>query len=273
MLGHSPAAQPTGLWSFDEYRQFLLGAWPGYQTRMEPAARVRLTTEYMHHLPVYAIARCPFCDRQVTQHVDTHSLNGLGWERRGAGYGWAQELGGQIPLEQLCGHVRIIAEYLNLKGERPDDLFPDKVIRSGPETPSIMLVPMRAPGARAVIHQLPIGRFDEIVPRPHYSVYFLTYFTESAAAYDAATANWGVHYGRVEDQDVSYELVDRVRDGGLLWLDQDDPQLPLASPLVEAFPYGVIAGDRWPEHIITRAGIARPRRSLADRVLGLFDRR
>lgn len=268
--GAAPSPEP---WSAESYRRFLEEAWPRYQRRMTPQERVRLTTEYLMRLPVHVIARCPHCGRELRQHVDTLSLNGFGWENPGVGYGWAHSLGGQLPLADQCPHARIIAEYLNLKGERPDDLFADKVIRSGPEVPGIMAAVMTAPGARAVLHELPIARFGDPALRPRYAVYFVCYFTETAAEFEAATAAWGGEYGRVDDLDLSHDLEQWVRKGRLRWLDRGHPELPLADPDAAAFPYRDIPGDRWPWHIITRDGSARPRRSLADRLLDLFGRR
>jgi len=247
--------------------------WPLYQKEIRAQALVKITTEYRAHLPVYVIARCPFTGKPISEPVDTFSLNGFGWGMGNWGAGWSASLGPSLAEHKASSHLRIVAYFLNLHGLTPDDLFPDKVIKTGPEVPSIMRVPMAAEDSVAVMHELPIGRYDDAQLQPRYSVYFISYFTKSAKSYNQAIKDWGVHYGTIEYDNIDYDLASWAKKGRLLWLKADDPELPLMNCETADFPYGNIQGSRAVERTLTRTRIEIPEPTLIDRVLNLFSRK
>lgn len=250
------------------YRTWLAERWPVFRATKVAADSVHMIDEYVTLLPACTLARCPFCDTAVAESFDALSLNGLGWHEPSTGYGWLRGRRSVAPLALSCTHLRIVAWYLNLEGHLPDDLFPDKVIRTGPEVPSLMNVPMRADGAVAVIHPLPVGRWDDAEPAHHYTTWFVSYFTETRAAFDEATHDWGVHYGHVEYGDVDYDLEPYAARGTLRWLDGEGRLAPADAP----YPYAGIDGDRSPERTLARDGVRHPSDGVIGRVRGFFRR-
>lgn len=261
-------APPADAAAYDAYRAWV----EAHRSAFGPAARatgtVALLEEYRTLLPACVAARCPFCDAAIVETFDAFTLNGPGWYGPPAGFGWFPGRNTVEPLAPHCTHLRIVAWYLNIEGRIPDDLFPGRVVRTGPEVPSIMRVPMRADGAIAVIHPLPVGRWDDPAPAHHYTTWFVSYFTPTREAFAAATKDWGVHYGRVEYGDVDYDLSAWASTGRLRWLESGDGLAPGGA----AFPYGAIDGDRAPERILRAIGVEHPSDGLIGRVLRWFDR-
>ena len=250
--------EPESCFSADGYRRFMLEQWPAYLRALRTQDRMVIVREYARRIPVYLVARCPFCQEPVGEPVDTFSLNGFGWASPGDGRGWAASIDAPASHVLRCPHVRIVAYFLSLRGSIPDDLFLDKRIVAGPEVPSLMLVPMTANDSRAVIYELPVGRFDDEEPQPHYSAFFISYFTESRESFIEAIRGWGLHHGTVEYRKVDYDLQAWAERGRVLWLDPGSPELPLRKWGEGEFPYGDIQGDRNPYRNITRKGVAGP---------------
>jgi hypothetical protein len=271
MLGKSPLQQPEGVFTWDSYRSFVL---THKDKRHKAPFRdwLAITEEYGHRLPIYVLARCPECGRSVPEPIDTFSLNGFMWGLQGnAGAGWSGSLQSVGKKFGYCEHVQIVSWFLNLNGLLPDDLFEDQEIyRPGPEIPSLMVVPATVPGVRLVMQHLRIGRFDDDVLTPRYSLYFLTYFAQDADAFGRATLD--------VLPDCSLERSDTVRDCDLaryaneerlLWIDSESPDQRLVSVKDAPFPYGSIEGERGFDFVITRRGIEpTPRRGL----FGLLER-
>jgi len=268
MLGHSSIQQPSDLWDARAYESFLTEYYPIYQQLKQAQEMVKLQVEYGRRLPVYLTSRCPFCGDPKSEPVDTFSLNGFGWGMANYGAGWSALLGLPPREPGACNHLRITVYFLNLRGQIPSELFADKKIKTGPEVPSVMRVPMAPDDARVVIHELPIGRFGEDPLQQRYSVYFLTYFTESPASFEKATKDWGVHYGRIEYNNIDYDLQGWAQRKRLLWLKPDDPELPLADISTDKFPYADIQGDRTIDRVITREGVVPPRQGILQRLFG-----
>lgn len=258
-------AQPADAARFAAYRAWLATRGPAYRATKVAADRVRLLDEYLALLPVCTLARCPHCEAPVHEPFDTMSLNGPGWSGPSAGFGWAPGRNTVQPLAPDCPHLCIVAWYLHLEGRTPDDLLPEKVVRTGPEVPSLMRVPLRVAGAAAVIRPLPVGRWDDERPAHRYTTWFVSYFAASRGAFIDGTRDWGVHYGRVEFDDVDYDLAAHARDGRLRWLDSDTGAL---APPEAPYPYADIEGDRSAERVLRRSGVVHP----SDGVIGRLSR-
>jgi hypothetical protein len=257
MVGTLTLHTPVDCFSSAAYRSHILERWLIYRQTVQARHRVEIVKDYARRLPAYLLARCPICGEPVGEPVDTFSLNGFGWANPGDGRGWSPSLCPQTHLFR-CPHVRIVTFYLNLRGRIPDDLFSDKRIQAGPGVPNLMLVPMAPEDARAVICELPIGRFDDEEPRHHYSAHFVTYFTESEESFVEVVRGWGLHHGMVEYSSVDYDLQAWAERGRLLWLDPADQELPLRKWGEAEFPFAGIEGDRNPYRVITRDGVAEP---------------
>lgn len=247
--------------------------WPSYGAPGGFDRDKKMLAEYRSRLPVYLLARCPFCGTPVSEAVDTFSLNGFGWRDPNNGLGWSKNMGVVRKEFNYCDHPKIISYFLNLEGIVPDDLFPEKTIQSGPEVPSVMNVPMRAEGTAVVMHRLAVGRLDDAQLQPRYSLYFLSYFASDQEAFAAAIKSWDIHYGLAEYDDVDYDLSAWAERKRLLWLKPDSPELPLVSTESDPFPYGEIKGDRFPYRTLTREGVKLPQPGLFERFLDLFTRR
>ncbi len=244
-----PVAQPADVFDAASYHEFMLRHGPGYQTPGSFEQDRRILAEYRARLPVQLLARCPFCARAIVEPVDTFSLNGFGWGQANAGLGWSGSLGLRRREFDYCEHLKIIAFFLNLNGHAPDELSPDKRIASGPEVPSLMLGPLCAPDIKVVMRSLPVGLLDHA--SPPYTLYFLSYFSADEAAFSAALRAWDVTYP-VDYDNVDYDLAARAAQGQLLWLNPDDPELPLVGTDTAEFPYGHIDGDRGAYRTLSR---------------------
>lgn len=263
ILGNSSIPQPANMFTLNEYRAFIeqyRHIWKASYGASDELSAMRVT--YRARLPVYLLARCPICDGRVWEPIDTYSLNGPGWQYPWAGTGWMGSVA--LPLEQQklwtktkpisyetdCPHVEIVSWCVNLNGLTPDDVFTSMDIIS--EVPFVMRIPMAAEGVLAVLHTLPIGRYDDPEPRPRYTAYFMTYFATDKPAFMRATAAWrsaDEPPGRV-GQPFDYDLVTWVTAKRLFWLDPTDPALPLRSQPLRTFPYAHVQGRQYPANIV-----------------------
>lgn len=205
----------------------------------------RLEEDYLARLPVYLLARCPFCGGAVREAIDTYSLNGLvvsGWcgITGPEGLGWW----GSKSYQTECEHTRIVTYCISLNGLVPDDVFCD--VKLEPEVPFVMQEPLTAPESAMVLHALPVGRFDDDEPQHRYTVYFMTYFTKSEDAFYNAVQEWLYHRGLVRYNKLDFGLRPYIERGQLYWLDPDDPDLPLRNRPVEACLYLDLPGSRNP---------------------------
>jgi hypothetical protein len=203
----------------------------------------KLHEEYRSRLPVYLLARCPICGGRVHERIDTYSLNGPGWKAPGGrGFGWY----GTIPqsavsYEAECRHVVIVSVMTNLNGIQPNDVNQEVWITS--ERPFVMSPVLNLEQTYAVIHSLPVGRFDDFEPQHHYTAYFVTYFTNvDRRIYDKVMQPAHEGYGLVVIDWANYDLLRWVKKGKLYWLDKNDSDLPLRNGPVSDFPYGNVKG-------------------------------
>jgi hypothetical protein len=241
--------QPDNLFgSMAEYRAFL------EKYEKTPYTNSGLTWQmgktYHERLPVYLLARCPFCNGRVWEAIDTYSLNGPGWKHGGRhGYGWA----GHDDWDRAgpgyhsdCHHIKIVICYLNLNGFQPDDVFGPVQIS---EVPCIMKWIIEIEGVSAVIHAIPVSRYDAAEPSPRYTAYFLSYFApdDSFPAFEAVTDQFHAARAGLVGGPMDCDLTKWVKAGRLFWLDSDNASLPLRSAPSEAFPYANIQGLRYLE--------------------------
>jgi hypothetical protein len=206
-----------------------------------------LDKRYHSRLPVYLLARCPICGGRVHEPVDTYSLNGIGWGGIGSikrGFGWfgfGDGLQTGVSYEAECRHVEIVSVMVNLNGIQPDDVTQEVWITS--ERPFVMPPVLNLEQTYAVVHSLPIGRFDDIEPQHHYTAYFVTYFTNvDRRLYNKVMQPAHEGYGLVAIDWADYDLLLWVKRGKLYWLDWDDSDLPLRHEPAGDFPYATVKG-------------------------------
>jgi hypothetical protein len=260
-VAQSGMRQPNHPFTFAEYKEFIQEYWKLHKITPYPVEQIAASScTYRERLPIYLLARCPICGGGVWEPIDTFSLNGPGWIPHRSGHGWHGLLSlppGQVfvpphtkpksrpSYDAECDHVRIVDWCVNLNGRTPDDvvLIPYVHIRS--EIPYILLTPMKARGAYMVIHSLAIGRFDDIEPQPHYTAYFMTYFSEDQQTFDEAMHDiYRDGEGSLACGSGDFVLAKWVESGRLLWIDPNDPQLALRRGSVADFPYANIQGRR-----------------------------
>ncbi|MCC6605293.1 MAG: hypothetical protein IT327_18945, partial [Anaerolineae bacterium] len=139
-----------------------------------------LDKEYLHRLPSYLLARCPICGGRLHEPIDTYSLNGIGWHYTKRGFGWfgtRDDLQNSVSYDAECNHAKIVSVMVNLNGIQPDDVSQNVQISS--ERPFVMPPILKLENTYAVIHALPVGRFDDDEPQHHYTAYFVTYFSNA----------------------------------------------------------------------------------------------
>lgn len=248
--------------TFEAYRAHLTEAWPAYQAERSTRARLAILAGYGAHLPQVLTSWCPVCGTPWIERVDTHSLNGFLWRDPCDGAPQDAALGLDGPRSSGCAHRRCVVYFLSLEGRTPDDLFPDKVIRTGPEVPSVMREVMASGEAMAVLHRLPIARFD--TGEPGYAVYVLAYYTASVGGWASGVAR-GLHHGSVEYGDVDHDLEAWARQGRLRWLRRVGAGVALAGWGDEPFPYGGLTGERAASRVITARGAVVEREPLVSK--------
>jgi hypothetical protein len=263
--------------SFDDYKKIineydllttkrgrLIFANKGVPTELSQQLFYKLPAEYRSKLPNYLLACCPICGAKVKEPVDTYSLRGIGWHYNGpTGFGWfgrqPKHAGGvgrlsafpRLPMPSYqtnCSHVKAVMYGVNFNGILPDDVA-RRHVETGSERPGVLKSFIAQDRCYAVVHSLPVGRFDDAEWQPRYTVYFVTCFSEDYLAYSRALAPQ-----KSTDQDfcwpydrMDYDLVPWVEAGKLFWLDPQDPTLPLCGNSVDTFPYGHVVGleGRW----------------------------
>ncbi|MCP4544177.1 MAG: hypothetical protein GY832_44260 [Chloroflexi bacterium] len=102
---------------------------------------------------------------------------------------------------------------------------------------------------------VPICRVEEGRFIPRYSLYIITYYSsDPQLSYAHRWKNWKQEHHfppfvrtpifSDSDQETWWDLVSWVKKGRLMWMDPDDPNLPLRTGPVESFPYVNIIGSR-----------------------------
>jgi hypothetical protein len=241
--------QSQYVFTMEEYRVFVTRYW---QWLHQPHGNFReewiaTYNEYLSHLPVYLVARCPICGGRAWDRIDTYSLNGPGWwmvGNRSARFHWSDTLDN---MESDCGHAQLMSWCINLNGLTPDDVFVGTQARPfeiESERPCLMLWPMQVEATRtcAVMHALQVGRFDNPKPRHRYTAYFMTYFAEDVKTFRKVAERGDMSVFAFSGVEYDYDLSKWVQAGRLFWLDTSDPELPLRGRTVEAFPYANVQG-------------------------------
>ena len=211
-------------------------------------SRVEIAS-YWDKLPRYLIARCPLCGVRFTNRADTHSL--FEW-----GGSDSRSLSSHPENTIPCAHFVGVEQFIHLNGNFPTELdyFPCTYGDVPIVVPELLLDELHA---GAVIHSLPICRVEGDAFTPRYSVYTVTYYADSPA--QARDRSYRLHYpqgigkdadttplfdtsGRGYREPLVADLRHWVERGKLLWLDLDDPTLPLKSGPTSDFPYAGIQG-------------------------------
>ena len=217
--------------------------------------------DYIENLPLYIMARCPFCNAEYRALLDTHSLL--------ASYG--DDMGGCIWREKFetrgCKHFLAIHPFVNLNGFFPEER--KKYFHSWYDVPFIS--PLFLPDevrSYAVMHSLPICHIEDGHFVPRYYLYTLTYYVPddyvaweySHQSFRRGTIvesrgletktnklHWeGFLYYPIEARKHPewWDLPLWVKKGKLLWLDPHSPNLELRNGPIEDFPYANIQGYR-----------------------------
>ena len=213
---------------------------------------------YRLRLPLHTIAICPYCRTSVVKPFDQFSLLGL--------YGHLNidltymgmidtHKRDDLYLGRHCDHALFTMQFVNLNGHALDDLplwganhlhLPSSYRLSS--APYLLVWPLIAQRTSAVIHALPIGRYDDPEPQHHYTSYFVTYFA------DGKNSNIGSFWNTGEDNTPTpalygdiykdYDLLKWVKAKRLLWIDPNHPEKIINKPLSE-FPYKNIQPRGW----------------------------
>jgi len=238
--------------------------------------------EYWDRLPTYLIARCPLCNATYTEPLDTHSL--FGWHPHPDRWDFVytdrrkrlDDAEEQRRLEQViegtaqpdqfwastfestpqrveCSHFVAVQYFINLHGVLPKEV---QYFSNQSEVPFVMAVFLPDDiESYAVMHSLPICRIEKNRFAPRYSLYLLTYHSaRPQTLWERRRAEFrggdpfhfpmlGTWRSAKETPEV-WDLPLWVERGKLLWLDLDQPDLPLKSGPVEDFPYRNIEGIR-----------------------------
>ena len=269
----APLLQPERLFSFEEYQEFMREGnqawWEAVRANQNyPSAGASvvfgnvkqrlaaLLDEYPSRLPVYLLARCPICGGRVSEAVDTFSLNGFGWNnerQEPSGRGWlgATRLSDRffhptITYQSECQHAQLMLYGVNLNGQEQFENLCWSAIFIGSERPSVIPLLLERPDTFAVIHSLPLGKIADGQWKPHYTIYFTTYFTTRPPAFPYILKSYRTPeknpIPRISPyEDADYNLLPWVQRGHLFWLNPAEPHLPLDSD-PNAFPYSNIQG-------------------------------
>ena len=214
--------------------------------------RWALTDEYRSKLPNYILACCPICGGKVRESIDTFSLNGIGWGSIPSGYGWygkisaksspATDYDHSIPSYIAeCSHVKIVLVNVNLNSIEPNDVV--KTVWLGSEHPFIMKPILEFEHTYAVIHSLPIGRYDSM--QKPYTAYVTVYFSnDDSFLFDSAMKPAYQEGGLVlyDSYWADYNLQKWVDKKKLFWLISDSSKPSVVTGGKIDFPYNDIKG-------------------------------
>ncbi len=217
---------------------------------------VRNPETYFPGLPTYTIARCPMCQVENTEKLDTYSLRQ--WPGVNAYQG--KSVWGYNAIERHCEHFALVQAFVNFHGRPPTETLST----FGPEVPHVIghLLEHAPLDCQAVIHALPICRLERQMPRfwprwsfvPRYTLFLVSYFSprpkdvhSRAMSFNAPHFEPG--YGRAfyalpDGRAHWWDLTKWVEAGQLHWM--AGPHLDLYTHDVEAFPYGGIEGRTYP---------------------------
>ncbi|MEP7287765.1 MAG: hypothetical protein ABI947_18580 [Chloroflexota bacterium] len=213
---------------------------------------------YWMILPRYLYAYCPICQVQYSEPADTYHINGwggIGLQNTLCATSYAKRF-----INKRCTHFLGIQAFLNFNGQSPTEI--KYFGNSSGEVP--YMTSQFFPDdleSYAVLHALPVCRIVSERFVPTYTVFFLTYFSESPkevlARRFAEQAKWSMldpdfrpatvqPAGFVDEK--SYQLELWAKSGKLGWLDFSLPQLPLKIGEGTVLPeiYRAVQGNRNP---------------------------
>jgi hypothetical protein len=199
---------------------------------------------YRSRLPRSLIARCPFCQQEVWEAIDTYSLQGCGWRYgKCTGFGWFGALDSapgwvKVSYESTCPHVYLVSCCLEYA------YGAEKRYRLGPslerlaDGPYIMMHPLKQKDMRIVLRELLVGSAEPDPSRQSRRIYMASYFVPDAAAWAEEDALWDTgEYHYYVCYPFEYELDPWIASKRLQWLDPHDPTLALRSIDDGPFPY------------------------------------
>jgi hypothetical protein len=192
--------------------------------------------------PAYTIARCPYCleaniERVNTYVVDSHRLGASVFSTKG--------------IIQHCQHFSFVHTFYHFHGFKPTDALRGEFFR--PEVPFVVGFLLRRRWCKAVIHALPVCRIEnnEFVPR--FTMFLVVYFAKKPAEAYKTLVSWASTGPGAEGYASDFRLPSKgdelwedlrhwIAAGSLFWMDANDPELPIRTRNVDAFPYGNITG-------------------------------
>jgi hypothetical protein len=198
--------------------------------------RDALLDRYLELLSEVTVARSPDSATLVRWRIDTVGLDGWYWRYETA----AVDDPDPMPAGWLAmnGAMRLV---------EPVEINPELVV-PGPGMPYVVPRLLRAPGVRAVIAQVAVGRhtgwpITYFGPRPLDTPLVNTWGRAEHYVYDAdgTWLGWSDNLERVSDYD--FELADWLRSGKLLWIAPGDDSGTLREG-VDGCPYLDLPGPR-----------------------------
>lgn len=270
----SPPFQPYVPFTFADYKIFMAEidnlekAWRRLDSRsqhpeishIQEKIAFDYASRYLTKLPTYLLARCPICNGNVWEAIDTFSLTGPGWwHNESKGFGWlGMGESKNLKIKHFarpsyrtdCNHVRAVVYGVNLNHILTDELTYHKVF-IGAEKPGLLAPLMTYPDSYAVIHTLPVGRQDDDTWQPRYTLYTITYFQPSYRIYrhslgqDMNPYLFNKFYWPYQKLD--YNLDPWLKQGKFRWLGPKADGLPLLAEPDHPYPYRALDGltGRW----------------------------
>lgn len=223
--------------------------------------RVSLQPEpFLDKLPVYSIARCPFCFEENTERLNTYAMDG--WH---TGYGSA--IFDSRAIVQHCKHFALTQSFFHFQNIWPSEANG----MLGPEVPHVIGHLLSSGHCLAVIHALPICRIEDSVFVPRYILFMVSYFSEKPKeAYDAVI---GFNVPYVEDgvawpfisppkgRENWWNLQEWITQGQLFWVNGNSPSLEISTRDPSNFPYGKITGRTVPYFHTFPYPLPKPRKT------------
>lgn len=209
---------------------------------------------YYSSLPAYTIARCPLCQAENIERIDTYSVKN--WP--GINYSGGRAVGSNEAIVHHCEHMALVQPFINFHGIIPSEAKKVCEGEFGPEVPHVIGYLLEEGTCLAVIHALPVCRIEGERFVPRYTMFMVSYFSqkrpEDIRKQVVYRAN--LHFSWSVPVDIFaqppdgtehwWNLREWVAKGLLYWVDGNDPGLGLRTGDVQAFPYGEITGRKYP---------------------------
>jgi hypothetical protein len=223
--------------SVEEYRKFC---------DQDTHAKVLQFNPVWFNLPAYMIARCPFCQEENVERLNTYSL--AQWDNTQ----WSNRASFDATLViHHCPHFVMVQSFINfngLDGWGARGSF-------GPEVPYVYGHLLEKGLCLAVIHALPICRIEDDAFVPRYTLFLVSHFSDRPDEARRARRAFNAEYVNIEEALPAiilppytcqhwWDLRQWVAKGQLFWVDGTDPALGLRTGDLDAFLYGDIAGER-----------------------------